>query len=360
MRYLDVGTAKRISKIGLGTHQFGSSEWNYGERYVRQEARDIVRRALELGITVFDTAETYGYQPHRIARRAMLEGVALTDIARTPGFGRSEEILGRSLGDQRESAFLITKFYPALLAGPVPEQRAVASANRLGTHYIDLYQVHQSPRIAPRDHVMRGIRALQRAGIVSEVGVSNASLTRWRAAEQALGSRVLSNQVGYSLVNRSAERDLLPFAESNGRVVIAYRPLELGLLSGKYSTASRPTDRVRTTHPLFLPENLERVQDLITVLREVADAHSATPAQVALAWVIRHPAVAAIAGAASVEQLESNAAAAEIDLADNEYRALRHAADRFRPVPGPGFVSRQVRALSDQWRAVPGRNPATI
>ena len=103
---------------------------------------------------------------------------------------------------------------------------------------------------------------------------------------------------------------------------------------------------MRTTHPLFLPQNLERARGLITTLREVADAHSATPAQVALAWVIRHPAVAAIPGAASVEQLESNVAAADIDLADDEYRALQLAAARFRPVPGPGFASRQVRVLS--------------
>ena len=116
---------------------------------MRQEAASIVRRALELGVTLFDTAEIYGCEPHRIARRAMLEGVALTDMARVRGFGRSEEILGRSLGDQRESAFLATKFYPAMLASPVPGQRAVASANRLGTHYIDLYQVHQPPHITP-------------------------------------------------------------------------------------------------------------------------------------------------------------------------------------------------------------------
>ena len=346
MRYLDVGTDKKISKIGLGTHQFGTSDWDYGERYARDEARSIVRRALELGVTLFDTAETYGYEAHRIARRAMLEGVALTDMARSRGFGRSEEILGRSLGDQREAAFLSTKFYPAAVAGPVPEQRALASANRLGTRYIDLYQVHQPPYIAPRDNVMRGIRALQRAGVVTEVGVSNASLARWRAAEQALEGPVLSNQVGYSLVNRSAERDILPFAEANGRVVIAYRPLEVGLLSGKYSIANRPVDRIRSTHPLFLPQNLERVRGVITALQEVADAHSATVAQVALAWVIRHPAVAAIPGASSVEQLESNVAAADIELADDESRALQLAADRFRPVPGPGFVSRQVRALS--------------
>jgi aryl-alcohol dehydrogenase-like predicted oxidoreductase len=345
MRYLDIDTTKPISKIGLGTHQFGSPEWGYGEQYETKEARAIVRRALDLGVTLFDTAEIYGFEAHRVVCRALVEGVALADTGKIPGFGRSEEILGEALGDERESAFVATKLYPTVPSAPVAEQHAVASANRLGTRHLDLYQVHQPHRMAPRGSVMHGIRALQQAGMVDEVGVSNASLDRWRAAEQALGGRVLSNQVGYSLVARSPEQELLPFAESHARVIIAYRPLELGLLSGKYHHAHRPSDPGRADYPLFLPQNLERARQLIDTLREVADAHSATPAQVALAWVIRHPAVAAIPGAASVEQLESNVAAAEIELTDAEYRALQAASSRFHPVPGPGLVSRQIRAL---------------
>ncbi len=247
MRYLDVGTTKRISKIGLGTHQFGSPDWNYGEKYADREARAIVRRALELGVTLFDTAEIYGFEASRVARRAVVEGVALCDVAKIPGFGRGERILGRALGDMRESAFLATKLYPTVPACPIPEQRAVASANRLGTRHLDLYQVHQPDRIVPGSTVMHGIRALQQAGMVGEVGVSNASLERWRAAEQALGGRVLSNQVGYSLISRSPERDLLPFAKSHGHVVIAYRPLELGLLAGTYDRANRPLNPIRAT-----------------------------------------------------------------------------------------------------------------
>ena len=358
MRYLDVGTDKQISKIGLGTHQFGSLEWEYGEGYVRKEARAIVRRALDLGVTLFDTAEIYGFEAPHLARRALVEGVAVADVAKIRGFGRSEQILGSSLAEERDSAFLATKFYPVVPTAAIPEQRAVASVNRLGTRYLDLYQVHQPPHFTPSSAVMRGVRALQQAGMVSEVGVSNASLDRWQATEKALGGRVLSNQVGYSLVTRSAERDVLPFAEAHGRIVIAYRPLELGLLSGKYHRANRPTDPVRADARLFLPQNLERVRGLIAALREVADAHSATPAQVALAWVIRHPAVTAIPGAASVEQLESNVAAAEIDLTDDEYRALQLASARFHPVSGPGFVSRHLRSLV-RWLPVPGDTPGT-
>ncbi len=258
MRYLGIGTAKEISKIGLGTWQFGSREWGYGDRYADQAAQAIVRRALDLGVTLFDTAEIYG-------------------------FGRSERILGQALGEQLERVFLATKILPVLPVAPVVEQRAVASANRLGAHRLDLYQVHQPNPLVRDGTIMRGMRALQRVGLVGEVGVSNYSLRRWRAAEDALGSRVLSNQVPYSLVARFPERDLLPFAQAHGRVVLAYSPLAQGLLSGRYDPGNRPANRVRAANPLFLPVNLQRAAELIAALREVAEAHSATPAQIALA-----------------------------------------------------------------------------
>jgi aryl-alcohol dehydrogenase-like predicted oxidoreductase len=319
MRYLSAATVPEISRIGLGTWQFGSREWGYGPSYAGQEARAIVRRALELGVTLFDTAEIYG-------------------------FGRSERILGQALGDDRDSAFLATKIFPVLPVAPVVEQRAVASANRLGVRKLDLYQVHQPNPLVRDGTIMRGMRALQRVGLVGEIGVSNYSLDRWRAAEAALGRRVLSNQVSYSLVARSPERDLIPFAESNGHVVIAYSPLAQGLLSGRYDRASRPRNRVRAANLFFLPENLERSEPLIATLREVAEAHAATPAQIALAWVIHGPAVVAIPGASSVAQLESNARAAEIELTPDEYQALRAAAERFRPITGPAVLPRLVRS----------------
>src|ERR1039457_5212546 len=218
MRYLDIDKATKISKIGLGTWQFGSREWGYGQPYAEQGARAIVRRALELGVTLFDTAEIYG-------------------------FGRSERILGEALGTDLDSVFLATKLFPLVPVSPVVEQRAVASANRLGASRLDLYQVHQPNPVVRDGTLMRGMRARERAG------------------------------------------------------------------------------------------------DLIATLREVASAHSVTPAQIALAWVIRHPAVTAIPGASSVEQLESNVAAADIDLTDEQYEALGAASARFRPIGGPAALA---------------------
>lgn len=322
MRYLDIGasigTAKKISKVGLGTWQFGSAEWGYGRSYAEKEAHAIVRRALELGITLFDTAEIYG-------------------------FGRSERILGRALGDDRDRVFIATKIFPFLPLPAIVEQRAVASAARLAARRIDLYQVHQPNPVIRDAATMRGMRTLQQVGLIGEVGVSNYGLARWRAAERALRNRVLSNQVSYSLVARAPEGDLLPFARDNGRMVIAYSPLAQGLLSGRYTPSNRPTNRVRAANPLFLPENLERASELIATVREIADAHSVTVAQTALAWVIHHPAVAAIPGAANLAQLESNAAAADIALTAEEYEAMSDAASRFRPITGPAALTRLLR-----------------
>ena len=329
MRYAEAGGV-RVSAIGLGTWQFGAKEWGYGEPYAAQEAHAIVRRALELGVTLFDTAEIYGY-------------------------GRSERILGQALGDDLPSVFVATKILPVLPLAPVVEQRAVASANRLGARQLDLYQMHQPNPVVRDTPAMRGMRALQHVGLVGEVGVSNYSLDRWRATEAALGGRVLSNQVPYSLVVRDPERELLRYAETQDRVIIAYSPLAQGLLSGRYDANRRPANRVRGANPLFLPENLDRAAGLISTLREVADAHSASPAQIALAWVIRSPAVTAIPGASSVEQLESNVAAADIDLTDEEHGALRAAAEQFQPVTGRAAVPQLVRSRLQANRVSRGR-----
>jgi len=319
MRFLSTETDNKISKIGLGTWQFGAREWGYGDPFAAQEASRIVRRAVELGVTLFDTAEIYG-------------------------FGRSERILGAALGEDRTAAFIATKYLPVLPAASSVKRHAKASAARLGVGLIDLYQVHQPNPLVRDATIMRGMRTLQQAELVTEVGVSNYSLRRWRAAETALGRRVLSNQVRYSLVNRAPEADLLPFTADGLHVVIAYSPLGQGLLSGRYDRDHRPTNLIRTLNPLFLPGNLERAAGLLATLREIGDAHDASPAQIALAWVIRHPGVAAIPGASSVAQLESNVAAAEIELTDGEDQALRAASDRFRPVTGAAAVPQLARA----------------
>jgi aryl-alcohol dehydrogenase-like predicted oxidoreductase len=215
----------------------------------------------------------------------------------------------------------------------VVRQRWADSARRLGLDRIPLYQVHQPDPLVPDTVTMPGLRALLDEDRIGAAGVSNYSLDRWRAADAALGSPVVSNQVQFSLAHAGPLEDLVPFAEREDRLVIAYSPLAQGLLGGRYSEENRPGG-VRAVNPLFGTENLRRAAPLLDVLREVADAHAAAPAQVALAWLVAQPRVVVIPGASSVAQLESNAAADELRLVDDEVTALTAAARAFRPVSG--------------------------
>lgn len=317
MRYVEAQGA-RLSAIGLGTWQFGSREWNYGSNYNEHESVEIVHRAIDLGINLIDTAEIYG-------------------------FGRSERIVARAIAGRRADVFVATKVFPLAPIAPVVEQRGRASSRRLGIEPIDLYQVHWPNPVVPIGTTMEGIRRLQHAGVVTHAGVSNFGLAQWKAAEAALGSTVLTNQVQYSLVQRKPERDLVPWAQQTGHVVIAYSPLAQGFLGAKYDASNRPGG-VRATNPLFLPENLDRAKALFAALREIATTHGATPAQVALAWLIRKPNVVAIPGASSVRQLESNAAAADIELTEDENSRLTAASDAFHPTVGPAALPKLLRS----------------
>lgn len=306
MRYLEVPGLGQVSRVGLGTWQFGSREWGYGEGYASGAAVEIVERARELGVTLFDTAEIYG-------------------------FGKSERILGEALGDDRDTVVVASKVFPVAPFPAVVRRREQASADRLQLRRIPLYQVHQPNPVVPDSVIMPGMRSLLQDGRIGAAGVSNYSLGRWRKADHALGKPLVSNQVQFSLAHAGPLEDLVPFAERENRIVIAYSPLAQGLLGGKYGMDNRPGG-VRAANPLFGTENLRRVAPLLDTLRQVAGAHDVKPAQVALAWLLSLPQVVVIPGASSVEQLEFNVAAADLELESSSLTALTEAARAFTPI----------------------------
>lgn len=318
MRYLEVPGLGPVSRVGLGTWQFGSREWGYGGEYASDVAVQIVARARELGVTLFDTAEIYG-------------------------FGRSERILGAALGDERDDVVVASKLFPVAPFPPVVRWREDGSARRLQLGRIPLYQVHQPHPVVPDTVTMSGMRSLLDEDRIGAVGVSNYSLDRWRKAEQALGRPVVSNQVQFSLAHPGPLNDLVPYAERQDRLVIAYSPLAQGLLGGRYTVDHRPGG-VRAANPLFGTENLRRAEPLMVTLRQVAEAHGIEPAQAALAWLIGLPNVVVIPGASSVEQLEFNVAAAEIRLDADAQAALTAAARAFEPVSASQTFVDAVRA----------------
>jgi aryl-alcohol dehydrogenase-like predicted oxidoreductase len=289
MKFVEVGGA-RLSAIGLGTWQFGSTEWGYGKDYASGEAGAIVKRALELGVNLIDTAEIYG-------------------------IGRSERIVGEAIRGHRDKVFLATKLFPIGLPFQV-QGRARASAKRLGVDHLDLYQLHWPGPFFPPGSTMPRMKRLLDSGLVGHIGVSNHNLAQWQAAERALGGPVLSNQVRFSLIARAPEHELLPWAQREGRLIIAYSPLGQGLLSGKYQKS--PPRNFRRARRAFSDESRKRLQPLVDALGEIGAKHGATNSQVALAWLIRKPNVVAIPGASNVRQLEENVAAADISLTDDD------------------------------------------
>jgi aryl-alcohol dehydrogenase-like predicted oxidoreductase len=293
VKYVEVGGV-RVSAIGLGTWQFGSREWGYGPEYATKVAGTIVRRALDLGVNLIDTAEVYG-------------------------LGRSERIVGEAIQGRRDSVFLATKIFPIGLPF-MTRWRARNSARRLGVEHVDLYQLHWPSPFFPARATMPRIRRLVEEGLVKHVGVSNHTLFGWQEAERFFGAAVLSNQVLFSLVHRAPEHELVPWAQEKGRIVIAYSPLGQGVLSGKYQQAT--PGNFRRVRRNFTADSRARFEPLIAALREIGAGHHATAAQVSLAWLIRKPNVVAIPGASSVAQLEENTAAADIDLSDDEAALL--------------------------------------
>lgn len=309
----------RVSAIGLGCWQFGSKDWGYGEKYAHETAIELVQVALDMGVNLIDTAEVY-------AR------------------GVSETIVGRALEGRRDEAFVATKVLPTWpTAGQVAEHGRL-SALRLRVDTIDLYQVHWPNPAVPLSSQMEGMRRLQEAGTVRNVGVSNFSAKRWASAERHLGRPVLSNQVQYSLLYRKPDRENLPYAQTHDRLVIAYSPLAKGLLGGRYDANNLPPGSARRQDPLCLEENVRRATPLIETVRRVADAHDATPSQVALAWLVQHPNVVAIPGASSVEQLRRNVEAADLDLKDGEIEELTAESNGFTPISGLATARGLLRA----------------
>ena len=310
MRYVKIGNID-ASVIGLGAWQIGTRSWGWGTEFGPNNVGSLLDAARDVGINLIDTAELYGQ-------------------------GESERQLGYHLPGAEGHFIVASKVSPWHLTASGVYNAAVRSLQRLQRPFINLYQVHFPNPFIPLTRTMSGMRRLLKEDKVKEVGVSNFSLTRWRRAERALGTPVITNQVDYNLLRPRAFNSLKPLLDK-GHVMIAYSPLAMGLLSGKYGAKQSPSGS-RSKDPAFSRRNYRNVRRVLEVAENIAKAHSALVSQIALAWVIGHPNVIAIPGAKSVEQVRQNAAAAEIQLDESEMSALDEVSSAYSPaahIPRP-------------------------
>lgn len=299
MEYVQLGKSDlKVSRIGIGTWQWGTVSWGWGKDYGEREVKEAFEKAIEVGINFFDTAEVYGN-------------------------GKSEDILGRIIQEKRDDLVIATKVSPWHLTYDEVIKAARRSLNRLNTKYIDLYQVHFPNPLIPIRTTMKAMQKLIDDGLIRYAGVSNFSPKRLRKAQETLpDSSLIADQVEYSLVRRKPERGLVEYAGRTGISIIAYSPLGKGVLSGKYDPKTRPRDLVRSSSFLFTPTNIRRLYPLIELLRKIAVSRGKTPSQVAINWLLRHEFVVPIPGAKSAGQVEENAGSVDWRLTDQELEAL--------------------------------------
>lgn len=298
----------QITPLGIGAWSWGDKiYWQYGRGYAEADVHAAFDASVTAGINFFDTAEFYG-------------------------FGESEKLLAKSARDQRSSLVIATKIFPypwRLSASRlIPTLRA--SLKRLGVARVDLYQMHYPTPLVAIEAWMNAMADAVQAGLTRAVGVSNYSAEQTRRACDALARRgvaLASNQVKYSLLDRRIERNgVMDVCRAAGVTIIAYSPIEMGLLSGKYTSDNPPPGlRGQRYHRAYLA----RIQPVIALLREMGTARSKTPAQVALNWTMCKGTVP-IPGAKNAHQAQENAGALGWRLTADEIAALDVASDQVR------------------------------
>lgn len=329
MEYNRLGrTGLIISRLALGTMTFGKGVSGPGAAIFKVDdigADALVGEALDAGINFFNSADAYAA-------------------------GRSEEMLGRALGDRRKDVVIATKVGnrtgPALTDVGLSRRHILMAAEdslrRLGTDWIDLYLFHKIDPHTPLEEMLEAAEQLVRAGKVRYVGFSN--WPAWVAAkavgiQNARGYEPLrAAEMYYSLVGRDLEHEVIPFADDAGIGVMVWSPLAGGLLSGRYSREDPGGAGGRLSSYSFIPVDRENAFEIVDALCAIGASRGASPAQVALAWLLTNASVTSvILGASSSEQFQDNLSSLSVQLQPDELDVLNKLSAR--PPPYPNWFS---------------------
>ncbi len=306
-------SALRVPSLGVGAWSWGDVRyWGYGQRHTSRDVVDAFMASVEAGVTLFDTAEVYGH-------------------------GASEQVLGWLVRKSKAPVVLATKFAPLRGRGGAKALRPAlaGSLRRMGVAKVDLYQVHWADfEEASIDDLMAALADVVDEGLVTAVGVSNFSASEMRRAHAALARRgvsLASNQVRYNLLHRAPETDgVLDACRELGASLLAYSPLEQGVLLGSYAVGQAP-DGPRGKSPWFADKHLAAAAPVVALLREIGRAEGERPVeQVALNWLRAKAGVIPLAGARTGEQAARNAGALGWMMSEASVARLDEATTGFR------------------------------
>lgn len=289
MEYRELGkTGVKVSTVGFGCWAIGARGWGPVDD---KDSIEAVKKAIDVGITFFDTAPSYG-------------------------FGHSEQVLAKGLGQRRKDIFLATKcgiewdeegkIWSNSSPGYIRKD-CERSLRNLGTDYVDLLQVHRPDEKVPIADTMGEMLKLQKEGKIKFIGVSNFSVAQMKECQKYV--ELVSLQPPYSMINRAIEQEIVPFCLEQKISILAYTPLQQGLLTGKYTPDTTfPKDDMRSQNPLFKGETFRMILKMVDELKVIASGYGRTMTQFAINWVLCNPAVAvAIVGAKKPAQVEENA-----------------------------------------------------
>lgn len=321
MRYSRLGnTGLLVSKLAFGAMTFGQAEGPMAAvaKLDQAGADNLVSASLDAGINFFNTADAY------------TSGQSEAMLAKALGTRRKDVVIATKVGFRTGKALVHTGLSRHHILGSAEE-----SLRRLATDYLDVYLVHRVDPYSPIEETLEALDDLVRQGKVRYVGFSN--WPAWKAA-LALGlqrqngwAQFRAAEVYYSLVGRDVEHEIVPLSMEAGIGLLIWSPLAGGFLTGKYSRDSPQGDGGRLTGFDILPFDRDRGYTLLDAMRQIAASHKATPAQVALAWLLTRPAVSSVlVGASKASQLEDNLGAAKLSLTSDELTTLD---ELTRPAP---------------------------
>jgi aryl-alcohol dehydrogenase-like predicted oxidoreductase len=314
MEYQQLGdSGLTVSRIAFGSWAAGGWMWGGTEQ---NDAVGAIRAAYDLGVTSIDTAPIYGQGLSEEIVGAAIKGLPRDKVQLLTKFGMrwdlSEPRGGFGFKTKDNDGRDLDVYKYAAAASIV--QECEDSLRRLGTDYIDLYQIHWPDVTTPIHETMEAVQRLVEQGKVRAVGVSNYSAAQMQEAEQTV--RLASNQVPYSMVRRDIEADVVPYCLEHHKAILAYSPLQLGLLTGKIRPGQDfGAGDLRNGHRLFAPDHVTRVNGFLAKLQPLAEAKNATLGQLVIRWTLAQPGISvALVGARNARQAEQNARAIDVQL----------------------------------------------